>query len=65
VSTPASERLRTLLLRTDNQLKGGRPEAARETLAEAGELAADPRVPAELRELVRRRIAALGALRGD
>jgi hypothetical protein len=59
VSPSVAERLRTLLLRMDNQLKGGRPEAARATLTEARELASDPGVPAELRELVERRAAAL------
>lgn len=56
--TPA-ERVRTLLLRTDNLLKKGRTDAAREALAEAREAAAEGDVDERVRELVERRFAAL------
>jgi hypothetical protein len=56
------ERIRTLLLRTDNTLKKGRTDAAADALEEARRVAADPAVPPELRELVERRAAALAQL---
>ena len=57
-ATP-SERVRTLLLRTDNMLKKGRAAAAREALAEAKRAADDGSVDARVRELVARRLVAL------
>ena len=54
-----SERVRTLLLRTDNLLKRGRAPAAREALAEAKHAAADESVDPRVRELVARRLAAM------
>ncbi len=60
----AADRVRTLLLRTDNLLKKGRTDAAREALAEAREAAADPSVEPKVRDLVDRRLSALEQL-GD
>ena len=60
-----SERVRTLLLRTDNLLKKGRTAAAREALAEAQRAAADESVDARVRELVARRLAALEQIGGS
>ena len=60
-----AERVRTLLLRGDNLLKSGRPERfarALEAFEEAREAAADPDVPAQVRELVERRIASVREL---
>ena len=63
--TEPAERVRTLLLRTDNLLKKGRTEAAREALAEAKDAAAAPSVEPRVRELVERRLAALDQLTGS
>jgi hypothetical protein len=60
-----ADRVRTLLLRGDNLLKSGRPERlgrAMEAFEEAREAARDDDVPAEVRELVERRIEALRQL---
>ncbi len=62
-----AERVRTLLLRGDNLLKSGRPERLRravEAFEEAKEVAADPGVAPEVRELVERRLAAARELGG-
>ena len=56
------ERVRTLLLRGDNQLKGGRPERALAAFEEARTVAASPGFEAEVRELVERRIESLRTL---
>jgi hypothetical protein len=64
-ATEPSERVRTLLLRTDNLLKKGRTDAAREALAQAKEVAAAPSVDPRVRELVERRLAALDQLTGS
>ena len=56
------ERVRTLLLRGDNQLKGGRPERALTAFEEARTVAASAGVEPEVRELVERRIESLRAL---
>lgn len=58
--TAPAERVRTLLLRTDNLLKKGRTDAAREALAEAQRAAADDSVDPAVRALVERRMASLG-----
>jgi predicted negative regulator of RcsB-dependent stress response len=50
-----ADRVRTLLLRGDNQLKKGKVEQAREAFEEAVRVAEDPRV----RELAQRRLEAL------
>ena len=63
--TDPAERVRTLLLRTDNLLKKGRTEAAREALAQAREAAAAPSVDPRVRELVERRLTALDQLPGS
>jgi hypothetical protein len=63
--TEPSERVRTLLLRTDNLLKKGRTDAAREALTQASEAAAAPSVEPKVRELVERRLAALDQLTGS
>jgi len=60
-----ADRLRTLLLRADNVLKNegdpvDRERRARETLLEAREVALDPDVDPRVRELVERRLTALG-----
>jgi len=57
--TEPAERVRTLLLRTDNLLKKGRTVAAREALDEARQAAADESVETRVRELVERRLSAL------
>ncbi len=70
MSEPAGDRIRTLLLRADNTLKnhvpGGDDAArivrARRTLEEARELALDPGVPSQVRDLVDRRLAGLDTL---
>ena len=59
------DRLRTLLLRADNVLKNegdpaDRERRARTALLEAREVARDPDVDPRVRELVERRLAALG-----
>ena len=66
------DRIRTLLLRADNTMKnhvaGGddvaRVARARRALQEARELARDPVVPPQVRELVERRLDGLAALEG-
>ena len=59
-SAPA-DRIRTLLLRGDNLLKNGRsPGKAREAFEEARTVARDPSVDERVRELIERRLAALG-----
>jgi hypothetical protein len=63
--TPA-DRIRTLLLRADNVLKNegdqtDRARRARQALEEAREIARDPAVDARVRELIERRLTALGA----
>ena len=63
--TEPGERVRTLLLRTDNLLKKGRTDAAREALAQAREAAAAPSVDPQVRELVERRLTALDQLTGS
>ena len=66
MTTPEpSEQVRTLLLRTDNLLKKGRTDAAREALAQAKEVAAAPSVDPRVRELVERRLASLDQLTGS
>jgi predicted negative regulator of RcsB-dependent stress response len=50
-----ADRVRTLLLRGDNQLKKGKVEQAREAFEEAVRVAEDPRV----RQLAQRRLEAL------
>ncbi|HLM10132.1 MAG TPA: hypothetical protein VK307_10495 [Thermoleophilaceae bacterium] len=65
-ATP-QERIRTLLLRGDNLLKSGRPERlprALEAFEQAADVAKDPAVRGELRELVERRRAAARAIDG-
>jgi len=57
--TEPAERVRTLLLRTDNLLKKGRTVAARGALDEARQAAADESVDPRVRELVERRLSAL------
>ena len=51
----SSDRVRTLLLRGDNQLKKGKVDLARKAFEEAMQVAEDPRV----RELAERRLKAL------
>lgn len=71
-ATPA-ERIRTLLLRGDNLLKGqgatgdaaARAARARKAYEEAREVARDPGVEPRLRELIERRLAELDAEPGD
>lgn len=59
-SAPA-DRIRTLLLRGDNLLKNGRSaDKAREAFEEARSVAQDPSVDERVRELIERRLAALG-----
>ena len=59
--SPPSERIRTLLLRGDNLLKNGRSrDKAREAFEEALSLASDESVDPRVRELVERRLEALG-----
>jgi len=58
--SPASDRIRTLLLRGDNLLKNGRsPEKAREAFEEARRIAEDPEVDPRVRELIERRLEGL------
>jgi hypothetical protein len=57
VSAPPADRVRSLLLRGDNQLKAGRVARAVEAFEEARVAAADPSVDARVRELVERRLA--------
>ncbi len=62
-----ADRIRTLLLRADNVLKNqgdaaDRARRARQTLEEARDLALAPDVEPRVRELIDRRIAALGDL---
>jgi len=59
-----AERVRTLLLRTDNLLKKGRTAAVREALAEARRAPADESVDPRVRELGARRLAALEQIGG-
>ncbi|HEX8207024.1 MAG TPA: hypothetical protein VF587_13265 [Solirubrobacteraceae bacterium] len=66
--TPAApgDRIRTLLLRADNVLKNEGDEADRRrrailALEEAREVARDPAVEPRVRELVERRLEALGS----
>lgn len=66
------DRIRKLLLRADNTLKnhvaGGddaaRAVRARKALEEAQDIARDPAVPAQVRELVQRRLDGLDELEG-
>jgi hypothetical protein len=65
VTTTPADRLRTLLLRADNVLKNegdqaDRERRARAALLEARDVARDPDVDPRVRELVERRLAALG-----
>jgi hypothetical protein len=71
MTQPASDRIRTLLLRADNVLKQSRPphdadraRRARQALEEARELARDPTVDQRVRDLVDRRLEGLGSLEG-
>lgn len=57
MSAAPQDRIRTLLLRSDNLLKRGRTEQALAALEEAREVARDPAVDPRLRELVERRLA--------
>lgn len=59
--TPA-ERVRTLLLRSDNLAKKGRSEQALAALEEARAAAASDEVEPRVRDLVERRIESLRAL---
>lgn len=63
--TEPAERVRTLLLRTDNLLKKVRTDAAREALAQARDAAAAPSVDPRVRELVERRLTAVDQLAGS
>ena len=60
-----ADRVRTLLLRTDNLLKKGRSDAAREALAEARVAAEHEAVDPKVRELVERRLASLEQISGS
>jgi hypothetical protein len=67
MTQPASDRIRTLLLRADNVLKqarqpddADRTRRARMALEEAREIARDPGVDAKVRDLVERRLEQLG-----
>lgn len=62
MSADPAERIRTLLLRSDNQLKAGKPERALAALQEARDVADQGGVEERLRELVARRIESLGPL---
>lgn len=69
MTQPASERIRTLLLRADNVLKNqgdpaDRARRARNALEEAQAIARDPTVDERVRELVERRLEGLDALEG-
>jgi hypothetical protein len=66
MTQPSSDRIRTLLLRADNVLKNEGDEAdrvrrARNALEEARDVARDPAVDEQVRELIERRLAALEA----
>ena len=63
--TAPADRVRTLLLRTDNLLKKGRFDTAREALAEARVAAEDDAVDPKVRELVERRLASLEQISGS
>jgi hypothetical protein len=59
------DRVRTLLLRGDNLLKSGNPDRldrAVAAFAEAQEVAKDPSVDDDVRELVKRRLDSIRAL---
>jgi len=65
MTTSPADRLRTLLLRADNVLKNEGDQADRErrarlALLEARDVARDPAVDPRVRDLVERRLAALG-----
>ncbi len=65
MTTTPADRLRTLLLRADNVLKNegdqaDRERRARAALLEARDVARDPDVDPRVRDLVERRLAALG-----
>ena len=67
MTQPASDRIRTLLLRADNVLKNTgdpvvRARRARQALEEAQAIARDPGVDPRVRELVERRLEGLDAL---
>jgi hypothetical protein len=72
MTQPASDRVRSLLLRADNVLKntapggdsGLRARRARAALEEAADVARDPSVDWRVRELVQRRLGALDDLEG-
>jgi len=69
MTQPASDRIRTLLLRADNVLKNegdqaDRARRARQALEEARALARDPTVDQRVRDLVDRRLEGLGSLEG-
>ena len=69
MTQPASDRIRTLLLRADNVLKNAgdpadRARRARQALEEARELTRDPTVDQRVRDLVERRIEGLDQLEG-
>ncbi len=69
MTQPASDRIRTLLLRADNVLKNqgdaeDRERRARPALVVARELARDPTVDQRVRDLVERRLEGLGSLEG-
>jgi hypothetical protein len=69
MTQPASDRIRTLLLRADNVLKNqgdpaDRARRARMALEEARDLARDPTVDERVRDLVERRLEGLDALEG-
>jgi predicted negative regulator of RcsB-dependent stress response len=53
--TDSADRVRTLLLRGDNQLKKGKVDLARKAFEEAVQVAEDPRV----KDLAERRLKAL------
>ncbi len=64
--SPPADRIRTLLLRADNVLKNEGDDADRrrravQALEEAREVARDPGVEPRVRELVDRRLEALGS----
>ena len=66
MTQPASDRIRTLLLRADNVLKNEGDDADRrrraiQALEEAREIARDPEVEPRIRELVDRRLEGLGS----
>ena len=71
MTQPASDRIRTLLLRADNVLKQSRPpddadrvRRARQALEEARELAAGQGVDERVRDLFERRLESLDSLEG-